>query len=417
MSNECRLRQGLCLFALEKYQDAEKLFGQAVSAKDFAYADLAMLRQGDCLQLRGDHPKAAALFDSLLKKFPESTYKVPAQLAAGKSLYQTEKYTDAQKRLSEVATAKAPQSPEAAYWLGRSLLKLKKPADAVQALDQALAAYSQDPFAGQLTVARLDALFELPDRRGEAIKEYAAFAEKQPQHEFAPHALYMAALGALGQADYPPAKTHSGRFLAEASYAKHALTPEVLFLAAESRVLSPDARTQPNGIAESEALYRRLLAECPQNRHVAMSGLRIGLCLYLQKKHDESIAELTKTVAALKDPELLAEARLLIGRNYSDTNKMDQAIASLQDALKAKNDWKRGDEVLLALAHCLLQTKKLDDARQQLDKLNSSYSDSRYRDQATYQLGEIASLQSKHDEAVKWFREVVQKYPQSPLAA
>jgi len=80
---ECRLRLGLSLFNEKKYADAEKILGQAAAVAEFPYADLAVLRQAQCLYELGKLPEAAALYQSLPKKFPKSPYQSAALLAAG----------------------------------------------------------------------------------------------------------------------------------------------------------------------------------------------------------------------------------------------------------------------------------------------------------------------------------------------
>ena len=90
-----------------------------------------------------------------------------------------------------MAAATLPQTAEADYWLGRTLLKLNKPAEALKLLDAAVAKQAKTPFGLHIQLARIDALYEWPARRKETAALYAAFAVANAAHELAPQARYM----------------------------------------------------------------------------------------------------------------------------------------------------------------------------------------------------------------------------------
>src|SRR5690606_35213860 len=137
--------------------------------------------------------------------------------------------------LEQAVALKSPETaPEAAYWLGRSLLRLDQPAEAEKALTQAIAAYSESDRLPQLQLARIDAVAEQPDRLKEAAAQYADFATKNAADPLAADARYRAARAAFQTEDYAAAQQHADTFLAEARFAEHPLRPQVLFVGAES---------------------------------------------------------------------------------------------------------------------------------------------------------------------------------------
>src|SRR5439155_640364 len=83
---------------------------------------------------------AAALYETLPRKFPTSVRGGSALLAAGKCWYQAGDFLRAEQALSAALTKKFDDAAEAAYWLGQTLLKRNRPADAVTVLDRAIAA-------------------------------------------------------------------------------------------------------------------------------------------------------------------------------------------------------------------------------------------------------------------------------------
>ena len=406
---ECQLRLGQSLVKQKLYAEAITIFGQAATLPEFADADFALMQQAHCLYEQNQFAQAAALYETLPRKFPKSKLHAGAQLSAGKCWYQAGKHAQAQAALATV-DPKAAEAAEAAYWLGQALIRQDRAAEALTVLDKALAAHPQSGFLPQLAFARAAALYEQPARRKEAAAAYADFASKHAQHAQAPRAVYLAALTSLKLEDYPAARSRAEAFLADKKLEKHELVPDVLFIAAESQVLAekPD-------LARAEGLYRRLLKDYPGHAQAAQARLRIGLCLYLAKKHAEAVTYLTEANTVLKDPALVAEARFLMGRVHQDSGRAAEAIVAFGQALQVKPDWQRGDEVLLALAQVQRARKASADAIVHLRRLVSAYPKSPYRTQALCDLGEIAYEEGKYDEAAAHYEQAAQT-PRSDLA-
>ncbi|NQU19895.1 MAG: tetratricopeptide repeat protein [Candidatus Nealsonbacteria bacterium] len=418
LATEIRLRIAMSLFAEKKYTDAQKHFETVAAVADFPRADFALLRLGQCRLEAGNVAEATDRFAQLLQKFPNSTYKGAAQLAAGKCYYLGDKPDDARKALEPLVAAKQEQSAEAAYWLGRSLLKLDKPADALKVLDDAVKTFTAGEFVAYLQAARADALYDLPDRRKEALPLYQAFLQQHAEHPLASQALYMTALAALGQEDYDTARKQAEAFLAKGDYAAHELRPAVLYVAAESYLLPAGADGGSSGdLAKAEQLYRELIAKHPEHSRVARAHLRIGWCLFRSEKHDDSINYLKGNLAKLSDPAHVAEAQLLLARSYGATDRHGEAVTACDAALSAKADWSRADEVLAAAAPSLRVLAKPADARARLERLIADFPQSTYRAQALYQLGEIAQDEKKYDEAIARYQEVLNASPDDELAA
>jgi TolA-binding protein len=419
LAPEIRLRLGMSLFNLEKFEDAEKQFASVAKVADFQHADFAQLRRGQCLQELGKLPEAANEFNQLLsnKNFSESPYRNAAQLAAGKCHHLGGKLSDALKLLQPLANAQQPESAEAAYWLGKTLLADNKPQDAFAALDRAAKQFTSGEFAPYLQLARADALYELPERRQESAALYAELAAKHPDHQLAAQAVYMAALTALGAEDFASARKHAEAFLAKADNAQHELAPAVLYVAAESYLMDVDESGQPRDTSQAEKLYRQLVAKSPQHQRVPRAHLRIAWCLQQKKEYDEAVKYLRSTLPTLKEAPQQAEAQLLIGRSLSAGGNDQEAVAAYDAAIKADATWERNDEVLLFAAQSLRSLGNLPEAAKRLNQLNSSSPNSAYRDQALYQLGEIAQEQKEQEPAISFYQQVIEKHADSQFAA
>ncbi len=135
LAGEIRLRLGMSLFNQKKYEDAEKHFAGVAAIPNFAAADFALLRQGQCQLESGKMAEAAALFAQLPTKFPTSEYKARAQLAAGICYCKLDKLEDAQKAFFETI-AKFENEPSVAHSIYEgSLAKLRSAYSLLHAIE------------------------------------------------------------------------------------------------------------------------------------------------------------------------------------------------------------------------------------------------------------------------------------------
>jgi len=405
LADECKLRTGLCLFNEEKFQQAESIFAPLAKKNDFPFVDLALLQLAQCRHKAGKPQDALGKLRTLLKKYPQSSYRTAALLETGQCLFETGKFQQAEQPLREVVKAKSDESANAAYWLARTLLQRDKPAEAVAVLDKAISNYPKNPDLPLLNLTRIDALYEQPEKRKSTVAQYAAFAAKYPDHELTPHAQYMAGFAALATEDYPAAAKYSAAFLNNRKWEQHPLVPDVLFVAGESRLLGEKPK-----LAEAETFFSRLVDKHPKHAQVPQARLRLGYCRHQAKKYDEAVALLSTALKELKQPELVAEAHLLIGRSHGDAGRDMQAITAFRDALKAHPKWERADEVMLRLAIKLRLQEQTDEASKHLTTLLSKFPDSRFRGETLYELGEIAESKQKYDDALRRYREVLEKH-------
>ena len=396
LADECRLRLAEALFGQKKYAEAAPVYAQAAGAPGFAHADYALLRQAACLNGRGQFAEAAALDQSLPQKFPGSKLIGAARLAAGKSLFQAEKFGPAREALAPLLREKLPESPEATYWTARAFLRDKDAGRALATLEGGLASYPDGPARPLLEFGRADALAEIPQRRAEAAAAYGEFAAKRPADPQAPQALYLAAFTALGVDQFDAAKAHAGRFAA--SFPAHPLLPEVRFVAAEADLR---ARHWP----EAAAQYSDLLQKWPQSPHAEEARVRRALALSMQKKYDEVASSLAPDLPSFKDKALLAHAQYLIGRARADQGQYEPAIAALNAALAAKPDWAQADETLLALAHSYRARGQLGEAAAALTRLLASFPSSPVAARAIYLLAECEAAQDRPDQALAHYRD------------
>ena len=409
--NEGQLRLGLSLMKQAKFAEAHGLFAAVAGIKDFPLGDFALVKQAEAIYAQQNLPQAAALYESVAARFPMSTYIGTSYVSAGKCRFQATQFPEAQRDLTEVINRKLPEAPEAAYWLGLTLIQFNKANEALVALDKAITEYSADMvFLPLLKFARIDAISRLPDRRPESVTLFSAFAAEYPDHPKAATAVYLAATGALAEADHVSAQKYCEAFLANPKFADDELVPDVLFAAGETYL-----RTTPPQPAKAEASYRKFIVASPEHENIARAQLGVAAGLYAQAKYDETVQHLTKEAAVFKDPTHLAEAKLLVGRSHLDSKRHNEAIAALRQSIAASANWERFDETIFVLAISLQVAGQADPAIVEFNKVTAN-AKSTYRDQAIYQTGEIYREQKKFPQAIASYAKLVAELPMSTLA-
>ena len=408
LAAEVSLRRGETLFAGEQYDQATKWFAAAAAREGFELADYATVRQSDCRAQMKQHLEAAALYESVLTKFPKSEHVGRATVAAGKCYYLASKYAQARKLLLGLASAGDPSAYEAAHWIARSWLKEKQPDKALEGLEKIIpqAETDKSPLAAQLLMDRADAVYEVAQRGKESIELYAALAAKYPKDPVAPQALYMAGFAALEHGENAAALKHADAFLAK--YGEHELVADVMHIQAESNLLLsrlPDAAAQ----------YERLLKQYPDHSDAELWRVRRALVLHLQKKYQETIDALEPVMAEIRRPELVAEARYLVGNSRMELKQPQEAVTSLEASMAAQPKWRQADETLLTLARAYGQLKDLEKAKAAVSRLIAQFPTSELLDKAHYRLGEYSYLAGDLKSAAAAYREVVDKWPQGPL--
>ncbi len=332
---------------------AERQFAAVAARPGFKLADYATMRQGACLYEMKQYAQAAAIFDSVPQKFPDSKRRMEASLEAGKCYYLAGKFTDAITALDKARLAGGDKALDATHWLARSYLANKEPQAAARLLDH-LAGTATGPLALQLELDRADALYDDPQTRRQALDRYAALAEQHPTSDIAPQARYLAAYAALELHDYDRAAREAKAFITR--YPQQQLLPDVLYVEAESRLLQSQ-------YADAERLYRELLEKYPDRSEAELWNVRLGLALYMQHKYRDASAVLDSIAKSKSNSDTAAEARYLLGVSATGLEQHADAARWLQASLDTNPKWRQADETLLALAQAYRQLDRIADAR------------------------------------------------------
>lgn len=409
LTTDVGVRRAEQLAADGKQAEAEKLFAQAAADKSYEAADYALLRQAGCWYEQQDYAAATKLYDALAERFPQSNYREVAALTAGKSAYFAGDYDGVLTRLTKLVKASGDAGVEAAHWTIRASLKLGKPADALALADAVAENATRSKLAAQLELDRADALYELADRREEALTAYRNLVKNHAADPLAAQAQYYAALTALELGRHDEAGKLTDAFLKE--HKGHALQSAVEYVAAEARLRDAD-------YDDAAKRYGALLKNYDDHADRDLWIVRQATALSLAGRHDDVVKLLggKKTADGLGTDALRAQARHLLGLSRQATKDYESAAADFAAALKLDPQAKQADETMLALAETLRLQGDDQQARAVLAKFLTTYANSPLRDTAEYRTAELAFAAGDVEAAEAAYRRVIDDAPDSRLA-
>ncbi|MFM9069326.1 MAG: tetratricopeptide repeat protein [Planctomycetota bacterium] len=404
LAGEVRLRKAEVVLQAGDLMAAEKLFAELARRPDFPQVDQALMRQAFCLVKQDKFVEAAELYVRVAKEFEKSPLAAEATLAAGRWYYRAEKMAEAAPWLRRVLAAEGEAAVEAAHWLCRIHLRSQQFAEALSLADQVLAKASSSPYLVSLKLDRADALYDLPNRKADAVAAYLKLATDHPQHESTRQARYNAALSSLEIERYADGIKIATEFLEQ--FPSDGLAPSARFVRAECRLLAGQT-------VEAEKDYAELLSKYPDHADVGAWRVRAGMAMFLQKKYADLVNTLTPALAALKVPEQIAESRYLLGAAEFHQEHFDASQKWLAESLAVKPLWRRADETLLLQSRVQQRLNRVPEAQATAQRVLNEFPNSKLLDQAHYRIGEYAYSANDWQTAAKEYAVVVEKYPAS----
>ena len=402
---EVQMRRAQILFDAGEYATAAPIFAKVTRDSKFRMADVALVRQARCLYEQGQLTEAARLYLEVPRQFRRSEHQNAALLAGAKCYFLDSKYTLARSGFEQLINRRGPEAAEAVQWLARSYLKEGDAERALEIAEAGLRKYEGRSVSADLQLVRIDAMYELPKRKKSVPRLYASFARLNSTHESAAQAQYMAALSSLELGNHEEAKAYCRTFLI--SFSSSNLKPDVLFIAAESDLLTGDYQQA----AQNYQTYMQAAAKHPNRQQATV---RYGLALHLNKQHQQAIEWLSDNPVTV--PELKGQQLAIVGRSYSAMEDWQQAADTLKQSITANPTGKANDETYVALAEAYRNLGQETLADQQLREVLTSFPKSRYAAEASFRLAEASYAAERFPEAISRYQVVVDKFPKSDFA-
>ncbi len=254
---QARYTMALLLEKQERFDDAVAAYRRVAQEKDSPEAMRALARAGTIRFRQEQYDEAAALYDELVRRFPDSRHAPAAALHSGRALYRAGRFQDALHRFGQVP-ADSSENAEALLFSGMAWAQLGRTDRARNVLQQAQAAAAND------TGLAAEILFErarLERAAGQlkmAARMFADLADRWPEDPHAADALFNAVglsleEGQVDDADRLLNRLHSDDAGAAARPPVRILTGRVRFMQGKPE----SARAEFLGVLEDESSQSR----------------------------------------------------------------------------------------------------------------------------------------------------------------
>ncbi len=401
-----RFKEAAQILAVVADQDSASL----TDAEERLIAEEAKFQQAFCESRLGRFAKSAELYATIANN-PKSNRAIQSLSFAGRNFLNAGDAPQATLVLEKAATAESAYGAQAAHWLADEIYLRVEPIKPQKA--NALATRwikklsSDDPMLVPLKADQANAAYAIPKRRKESVALFQAIVDQHPNHELAPMALYNAAYGSLDLRDYKSAISKSSAF--EKAYANSDYLADTLEVKADASLLND----QPE-IAEQ--VFGQLANQFPDNEKVSFWNLRSGVALFLQKKYQPTITQLSPLVELFSDPSRQAESLHWIGSSQFHLKDYTNATQSLSRSNQLNNKWRRADETLLMLCRSQMANGQVDAGQETATGLIAGYPQSPLLGDLYYHLGRHAYDNKKYEEAFANFDQIQKNYTESKLA-
>jgi TolA-binding protein len=408
LAAEVEMRRAETILQAGDFAEAERRFAKVAALPEFPSVDHARYRQAYCVARQERFAEAAELFAAIPAQFPQSRYVMDATMAAARAYFRADNAELAQQWFEKLVGTDGPYAAESAHWLARLRLKAGDAAGALQLIEAHLprAQVGPQPFYVNLRMDQADALYEIADRKAQAIDQYLRLVKEFPAHLLAPQAQYNAAFGALEMKDYARGLTLANEFLK--NYPEHRLIVDVKQVAAECQLQLGDTAAAADTFAE-------LANRSEGTIEAGQLQLRQAVALYMQKKYEETIQQVQTSLPSLSSGDAQAEAHFLIGMSQFSLQQFPQAKESLLKSLQAAPKWRQADEALLNLSRAQRKLKELDQAKASIERLLREYPDTKLGDQAYFRRAEYCYALNDFRGAADDYQRVIRDWPDSSL--
>jgi TolA-binding protein len=463
MADDARFGLARCYELLKKTPEAIKAYREVAANRAGGRAAEAQMSLGSLQYEAGDYAAAAAAFQAVEERFPESAQLPQAQLNLGFSYYQLHDYQKAVAQFEKVARTEK-FAAEAALWKGMSLKSLGDFPQAIATLKAAVDKYREQPIAEKL-------LFQwavCEDRRGARDQARALFvevADRWPKGNLADESLHAACLAAVDSGKLPEADALLARFDRDYPGNRLRLRQEVLkgrvlaarndFASAAKIYQSVVAATEIESTRQQARYYlghalqklqqhaqvlevtEPLAAQIPADKGLAdyagvyvlrgLSQLALAKAATAKVKPGEESAEATALCAAAVESSRkyreIAPGGALAGRALSVATiadalarKKDEAIASLAALRKANPQSPELGEALYELGTIAFSKGDFEFAGRLFGELADWPKESRFHAQALADLGWSLHKQKKNAESAAAFARLLAEHPDDALA-
>ncbi|MEZ6093980.1 MAG: tetratricopeptide repeat protein [Pirellulaceae bacterium] len=341
---------------------------------DALIREQAYFERGLIEHSRGNREQAINAF-KLAKGIDGGKQHALAGLNLGQLYLESNQRAEAVAELESVLSGGTTLAVEAAHQLALILIK-DDPQRSLALAAEWVEKTEDDEMKAKLLMDQGNALLEIPDRVGEAVKFFDAAAARSTT--LAPVATYNAAFAALMAKQWDSAIQLTNRFMLE--FVAHDLTDDVIEVRAE-------ALMGKNEFGAALPLFKQLVSDYSDNKKNPLWHVRLATAQYLSDDFSGVVATLESRAATLDDVSLRSQALHWLGMAEWKLDQEAKAIVDLTASLEA-GKWDGQADTLLALTRLHLKNNDVDSAEALVSRLESEYDGSTACQAALYAIAD-----------------------------
>ena len=413
-----------CYRALLKLYPESKAREEVLGRLGLALIDEGLIQEAeDVCQKMSDYPKgsyslqllyrignikegteALPYLSKILTDFPVFAENSKILYRLGEINYSLEKYDEAEKCFCQLfETFPGSQLIPSALFHLASIYEKKGDYKKAKSTYQLIPSFSQE-LAPKALFYSANLSFSEKDYKS-ALGDYTKIINDYPKAEVVPQAIYQTGWCYYKMDDWTKAEKY---FKAVLEYQNESLKALALYWAGWASFMEGDFKT-------AEDLYSKVLRDYPKDPISSEARFRLAITLYNQGKFKEAQATYQKVVEEATDEQLKIEAIYQVADCLLKQNKAGGAISYYKLWLEKLESPEKKWETQLKIAEICYQTGEKELAREEYERF-LEFGPIEKRDDAYYWIAK-SYLPDQPKEAFKYFKKVVDFYPESDWAA
>ena len=426
---ECYYSEGNYNNALKKYNAVDLsvpgLGNMALYGKAYTYLNLK------------DYSSSASLFSDFIKRYPNDSKKLDAQLRLADSYYGNKNFAAASRVYKDIFNfdKSSMNDPNTYYQYAQALFKAGNSSEAITEFRNIQQKFPNTQYADRSLFVVGWINFKESNFK-EAVANYGNVLKTYPNSTLGPIVYY-----SIGDAYFNMAKYDSAIASYQSVLTKYPSSSYV-FDAINGIQYSYVAKNQPEKAIElidnfvkknpganyadqiffkkgdiyyserkyneAETSYKEFIAEFPQSKLIPDAYYWVGKSAENLNQDEEAVSNFKKVLNDYPKSESAAAAVIEIGNTYNNLKKYDSTLVVFDKAINTLSKSPRLPEILFMKGVTLTNNKSFDDAYAVFAQLISDYPASIFADKSKFELGLIELAADRYDNADSYFQNLAE---------
>ena len=400
---------GASAFQQNQFDQARQALEASVKAStQWPQADEARLMLARTLQSLGQTAAAIEQAQAAIKAYPQSQILDQVQFRLGEFLFAAERFADSAGAYQTVVSQwpKSPLVPHSLYGAGWAYLKLPDVAKAEAAFSKLITDHGQHELVAQAHTGRALARRQA-GKFAEAIADLDAVIAKSGDPGEKLEAQYLKGVSLVDS--NRPADAEKVFATLQQQHPDFANADKVLYELAWAQ------RSQEKQDA-AVAHFRQLAEKHPDSPLAAEAMYHVGEAAYAKGDYAEAETWYTSSASTAKALEIGEKALYKQAWSQYQQGKTDKALEGFGKQISQYPNGPLASDAIFMQGECFFKDKEFDAALDSYQRVDPArLSSDEMRSLLLLHAGQSASQQKLWNEAKKWYTQLVETLPQSPL--